>query len=144
MHVLALPVPLVVLFALHAALALRNKPAQFAGPGRPSRQPDPYRHQRRRHGVLRRAIGKRRADTIATRFSLPIEAVLRLGPLRLQQCVPIGNSSQPRSFPPLFLTTNLQVAASTVSGLALGTLIYRATGSPLLSASACTGPPSPR
>jgi hypothetical protein len=45
------------------------------------------------------------ADTIATRFSLSIEAVPRLGPLRLQQCVHIGNPSQSRSFPPLFLTT---------------------------------------
>ncbi|KIF73622.1 membrane protein [Streptomyces sp. 150FB] len=37
-------------------------------------------------------------------------------------------------FTPLFVTTSVQVAASTVSGLALGTLVYGATGSPLLSA----------
>jgi predicted MFS family arabinose efflux permease len=37
-------------------------------------------------------------------------------------------------FRPLFATTALQVAASTVSGLALGTLVYTATRSPLLSA----------
>ncbi|MEV6652505.1 MFS transporter [Streptomyces sp. NPDC051219] len=43
-------------------------------------------------------------------------------------------------FKPLFLTASLQVAAQTVSGLALGTLIYAATGSPLLSALAMFGP----
>ncbi|GAA0687670.1 MFS transporter [Kitasatospora atroaurantiaca] len=37
-------------------------------------------------------------------------------------------------FMPLFLTCAGQVAAQTVSGLALGTLVYAATGSPLLSA----------
>lgn len=37
-------------------------------------------------------------------------------------------------FTPLFATSSLQVAASTVSGLALGTLVYAATRSPLLSA----------
>jgi predicted MFS family arabinose efflux permease len=37
-------------------------------------------------------------------------------------------------FTPLFATSSLQVAASTVSGLALGTLVYTATRSPLLSA----------
>jgi predicted MFS family arabinose efflux permease len=37
-------------------------------------------------------------------------------------------------FAPLFATTSVQIAASTVSGLALGTLVYAATGSPLLSA----------
>lgn len=37
-------------------------------------------------------------------------------------------------FTPLFATTSVQVAASTVSGLALGTLVYAATRSPLLSA----------
>jgi|SRR4051812_42716329 MFS family permease len=36
-------------------------------------------------------------------------------------------------FTPLFATAGLQVAASTVSGLALGTLVYTATRSPLLS-----------
>jgi predicted MFS family arabinose efflux permease len=43
-------------------------------------------------------------------------------------------------FTPLFLTSSVQVAAQTVSGLALGTLIYRATGSALLSALAMFGP----
>jgi len=37
-------------------------------------------------------------------------------------------------FTPLFATASLQVAATTVSGLALGTLVYTATRSPLLSA----------
>ena len=43
-------------------------------------------------------------------------------------------------FTPLFATTALSVAASTVSGLALGTLVHSATGSPLLSALAMFGP----
>ncbi|MFJ4411185.1 MFS transporter [Streptomyces sp. NPDC088910] len=43
-------------------------------------------------------------------------------------------------FTPLFATGSLSTAASTVSGLALGTLIYTATGSPLLSALAMFGP----
>ncbi|MDX3229535.1 MFS transporter [Streptomyces sp. ME19-01-6] len=43
-------------------------------------------------------------------------------------------------FTPLFLAGTLQVAASTVSGLALGTLVYAATGSPLLSALSMFGP----
>jgi predicted MFS family arabinose efflux permease len=43
-------------------------------------------------------------------------------------------------FTPLFLAAALQVAATTVSGLALGTLIYTRTGSPLLSAVAMFGP----
>lgn len=43
-------------------------------------------------------------------------------------------------FPPLFCTSLAQVAAQTVSGLALGTLIYSATGSPLLSALSMFGP----
>jgi predicted MFS family arabinose efflux permease len=47
---------------------------------------------------------------------------------------------QTPEFTPLFLTTSVQVAAQTVSGLALGTLIYTATGSPLLSALAMFGP----
>ncbi|WP_318202896.1 MFS transporter [Streptomyces sp. SCL15-4] len=37
-------------------------------------------------------------------------------------------------FTPLFLGTAAQTAAQTVGGLALGTLVFRATGSPLLSA----------
>ncbi|HEX4832895.1 MAG TPA: MFS transporter [Trebonia sp.] len=41
---------------------------------------------------------------------------------------------------PLFASVTLQVAASTVSGLALGTYVYGATGSPLLSALAMFGP----
>ncbi|TGB05868.1 MFS transporter [Streptomyces sp. MZ04] len=43
-------------------------------------------------------------------------------------------------FTPFFLTASLQVAGQTVSGLALGTLIYDRTGSPLLSALGMFGP----
>jgi predicted MFS family arabinose efflux permease len=43
-------------------------------------------------------------------------------------------------FSPFFLVTSVQVAAQTMSSLALGTLIYTATGSPLLSALAMFGP----
>ena len=43
-------------------------------------------------------------------------------------------------FTPLFLTAAVQVGAQTLSGLALGTLIYLETGSPLLSALAMFGP----
>lgn len=43
-------------------------------------------------------------------------------------------------FRSLFLTSVAQVAAQTVSGLALSTLIYTATGSPLLSALSMFGP----
>ncbi|MEU7040717.1 MFS transporter [Streptomyces varsoviensis] len=43
-------------------------------------------------------------------------------------------------FTPLFATSALSVAASTVSGLALGTLVHAATGSPMLSALAMFGP----
>ncbi|MFE5844227.1 MFS transporter [Streptomyces niveus] len=43
-------------------------------------------------------------------------------------------------FTPLFLTSAGQVAAQTVSGLALGTLVFTTTGSPLLSALAMFGP----
>ncbi|MFG1947799.1 MFS transporter [Nonomuraea sp. NPDC048826] len=43
-------------------------------------------------------------------------------------------------FTPLFLTVSLQVAATTVSGLALSTQVYAATGSPLLSALSMFGP----
>ncbi|MGW1254443.1 MFS transporter [Streptomyces sp. NPDC002513] len=45
-----------------------------------------------------------------------------------------------REFTPLFLSTSLQTAASTLGGLALGTLVYRATDSPLLSAVSMFGP----
>ncbi|WP_055490402.1 hypothetical protein [Streptomyces sp. TP-A0356] len=45
-----------------------------------------------------------------------------------------------REFTPLFLSTALQTAASTLGGLALGTLVYRATDSPLLSAVSMFGP----
>ncbi|MFD3484577.1 MFS transporter [Streptomyces sp. NPDC058665] len=45
-----------------------------------------------------------------------------------------------REFTPLFLTSAGQVGAQTVSGLALSTLVYTATGSPLLSALAMFGP----
>jgi MFS family permease len=43
-------------------------------------------------------------------------------------------------FRPIFLTSAVQVAGQTVSGLALGTLIYLATGSALLSALGMFGP----
>src|ERR1700730_11126231 len=43
-------------------------------------------------------------------------------------------------FTPLFLTSSVQVAATTVAGLALGTLVYEATRSPLLSALSMFGP----
>jgi MFS family permease len=43
-------------------------------------------------------------------------------------------------FTPLFLSTAVQVGAQTLSGLALGTLVYLATGAPLLSALAMFGP----
>jgi predicted MFS family arabinose efflux permease len=43
-------------------------------------------------------------------------------------------------FTPLFVTFSLQMAAQTVSGLALGTYVYTATRSPLLSALAMFGP----
>lgn len=43
-------------------------------------------------------------------------------------------------FTPLFLTSAVHGAGYTVSGLALGTLVYSATGSPLLSALAMFGP----
>ncbi|GHI06994.1 hypothetical protein AQI88_21385 [Streptomyces cellostaticus] len=43
-------------------------------------------------------------------------------------------------FTPLFLGAAAQTAAQTVGGLALGTLVYRATGSPLLSAVSMFGP----
>ncbi|MFD8725748.1 MFS transporter [Streptomyces sp. NPDC059629] len=45
-----------------------------------------------------------------------------------------------QEFTSLFLTFSGQMAAQTVSGLALSTLIYTATGSPLLSALAMFGP----
>lgn len=43
-------------------------------------------------------------------------------------------------FTPLFLTSAASVAAQTMAGLALGTLVYRATASPLLSAVSMFGP----
>ncbi|MEU6382104.1 MFS transporter [Streptomyces bauhiniae] len=43
-------------------------------------------------------------------------------------------------FTPLFLAASAQTAASTMGGLALGTLVYRATGSPLLAALSMFGP----
>ncbi|WP_406008373.1 MFS transporter [Streptomyces sp. NBC_00637] len=43
-------------------------------------------------------------------------------------------------FTPLFLAAAASTAAGTVSGLALGTLVYRATDSPLLSAVSMFGP----
>ncbi|MDX3309698.1 MFS transporter [Streptomyces sp. ME08-AFT2] len=43
-------------------------------------------------------------------------------------------------FTPLFFSSAAHTAASTVGGLALGTLVYRATDSPLLSAMSMFGP----
>ncbi len=43
-------------------------------------------------------------------------------------------------YPALFAAVSLQVAGQTVSGLALGSLVYASTGSPLLSALAMFGP----
>ncbi|MER6633205.1 MFS transporter [Streptomyces sp. NPDC000987] len=43
-------------------------------------------------------------------------------------------------FTPLFLSATAHTAAQTVGGLALGTLVYRASGSPLLSALSMFGP----
>ena len=45
-----------------------------------------------------------------------------------------GELFRVREFAPLFAASSLQVAATTVGGLALGTLVYTATRSPLLSA----------
>ncbi|GHH43380.1 MFS transporter [Lentzea cavernae] len=45
-----------------------------------------------------------------------------------------------REFTPFFVSSALQVAGTTVSGLALGTMVYSATNSPLLSALAMFGP----
>ncbi|MFG2679285.1 MFS transporter [Streptomyces sp. NPDC048392] len=43
-------------------------------------------------------------------------------------------------FGPLFLSSSARIAAQTVSGLALGTLVFRTTDSPLLSAVSMFGP----
>ncbi|MEU5878968.1 MFS transporter [Spirillospora sp. NPDC047279] len=43
-------------------------------------------------------------------------------------------------FTPLFVTVSTQIAAVTVTGLALATLVFAATGSPLLSALSMFGP----
>jgi predicted MFS family arabinose efflux permease len=45
-----------------------------------------------------------------------------------------------REFTPLFLSSALNSAASTICGLAVGTLVYKATDSPLLSAVSMFGP----
>ncbi|MFF4352028.1 MFS transporter [Streptomyces sp. NPDC001530] len=45
-----------------------------------------------------------------------------------------------REFTPLFLSSALHAAASTIGGLAIGTLVYKATDSPLLSAVSMFGP----
>lgn len=45
-----------------------------------------------------------------------------------------------REFTPLFLSSAFKAAASTIGGLALGTSVYEATGSPLLSALSMFGP----
>jgi MFS family permease len=51
-----------------------------------------------------------------------------------------GDLFRTREFTPLFLSSSFKSAASTMSGLALGTLVYRATDSPLLSALSMFGP----
>ncbi|WP_030419386.1 MFS transporter [Streptomyces sp. SCSIO 75703] len=43
-------------------------------------------------------------------------------------------------FTPLFISSSASISAQTVSGLALGTLVFRATNSPLLSAVSMFGP----
>ncbi|WP_256362214.1 MFS transporter [Streptomyces sp. TRM70350] len=43
-------------------------------------------------------------------------------------------------FTPLFLSSSAHIAGQTIGGLALGTLVYEATGSPLLSAVSMFGP----
>ncbi|NEB75530.1 MFS transporter, partial [Streptomyces sp. SID14478] len=43
-------------------------------------------------------------------------------------------------YPPFFFACSLQIAAQTVAGLALGSLVYASTGSALLSALAMFGP----
>ncbi len=43
-------------------------------------------------------------------------------------------------FTPLFVSSSASISAQTVSGLALGTLVFRATNSPLLSAVSMFGP----
>ncbi|MFD5628575.1 MFS transporter [Streptomyces sp. NPDC127072] len=45
-----------------------------------------------------------------------------------------------REFTPLFLSSSLHSAASTIGALAIGTLVFRATESPLLSAVSMFGP----
>jgi predicted MFS family arabinose efflux permease len=45
-----------------------------------------------------------------------------------------------REFTPFFVSSALQVAGTTVSGLALGTMVFASTNSPLLSALAMFGP----
>ncbi|WP_223181032.1 MFS transporter [Streptomyces griseicoloratus] len=51
-----------------------------------------------------------------------------------------GDLFRTPEFTPLFLSSSAGIAAQTVSGLALGTLVYRATDSPLLSAVSMFGP----
>ncbi|WP_330236104.1 MFS transporter [Streptomyces sp. NBC_00566] len=51
-----------------------------------------------------------------------------------------GSLFRTPEFTPLFLASSAQTAAQTMGGLALGTLVYRATGSPLLSALSMFGP----
>ena len=60
---------------------------------------------------------------------------LRLGPVRTYR-----ELFRAPEFTPFFLASSVQAAAQTMSSLALGTLIYSATGSPLLSALAIFGP----
>src|SRR5690242_2482116 len=61
--------------------------------------------------------------------------LLRLRPMRTYR-----ELFRAPEFTPLFLTSSVQVAATTVTGLALGTLVYAATSSPLLSAMIMFGP----
>ena len=62
------------------------------------------------------------------------------GPFRLQSMRTYRELFRAPEFTPLFLTSSVQVAATTVTGLALGTLVYAATHSPLLSALSMFGP----
>jgi hypothetical protein len=51
-----------------------------------------------------------------------------------------GEAFRVPEFTPLFAAFSVQLAAMTVSGLALGTFVYTATGSPPLPALAMFGP----
>jgi predicted MFS family arabinose efflux permease len=64
----------------------------------------------------------------------------RVGSERLKTVHTYRELFRAPEFTPFFLASSVQVAAQTMSSLALGTLIYSATGSPLLSALAIFGP----